>query len=376
MVKILFLCLTVINLSLLNACSSTPQNKKLNTDWIFIYYMPYDNNLSVYGDEILKMIQDSITSDKVIATVQADFANDLGMTRYIITKDALVKTQVKNEYSARTDSYKDYLRWVERTITYRKKAVIFLDHGGKLDELGLDEYPEFRFLKVDSLNSVFQQLYPDSKIDLLFLQVCAKGVIEPLFEFKDAAQFTLCSQIELGAPNYYYHALFSALSSNSALSGAEVAHLIINNERNDMYNSYTLIDNAALDTFCTRFRHLLESVIRDKKLRLMEVPRSTNYYRQNYWDLVSFIENIDAQQYKAVMKEKTELVNFIREHLIVRVALNPEVDEVKGTSGLSVYARGKDSNRNSYKNMSFNKLLPDFVQLEIEITAKESSFSK
>lgn len=169
------LSLIILNFFFLNACNGTTKFSKLNTEWVFIYYMPYDNNLSVYGADILRMIQDSITSDKVIATVQTDFPDDEGMNRYIITKDTLLKIPVQQEYSARTNTYKAYLTWVEETIRYRKKAVVFLDHGGKLDELCLDEKPEYRFLKVDSLKMVFKDLYPDSKIDLLFMQVCAKA---------------------------------------------------------------------------------------------------------------------------------------------------------------------------------------------------------
>lgn len=34
-------------------------------DWLFINYMPYDNNLSGYGSEILNMLKSGINSNNV-----------------------------------------------------------------------------------------------------------------------------------------------------------------------------------------------------------------------------------------------------------------------------------------------------------------------
>ena len=48
--------------------------------------MPYDNNLSYLGEDVLSMINNGIDSDNVNAVVQADLADTLGMTRTIITK--------------------------------------------------------------------------------------------------------------------------------------------------------------------------------------------------------------------------------------------------------------------------------------------------
>jgi len=62
--------------------------------------MPYDNDLSIYGEQIIKMIGDNIQSENVIATIQAEFADSPGIKRYIITNCAITVTEIDNEYSA------------------------------------------------------------------------------------------------------------------------------------------------------------------------------------------------------------------------------------------------------------------------------------
>jgi hypothetical protein len=344
-------------------CASS-QSKILKTDWVFIYYMPYDNDLTKYGEQIIRMIRDSISSDKVVATVQADFDDSLGMMRYIITKDTIIKSHVNSELSAYSKSYEDYLFWVEEKIIYKKRANILLDHGGKLDELCLDVKPEFNFLTVDSLKNVFQKVYQQKKIDLLFMQVCSKGSVEPVYEFKDVANYTLCSQITLGAPNYYYHALFSQLSKHSNFTGANVGKVIMENEREDMYNSYTLVNNSKLDTFFYLFSDFIKSATFQGKLILSAQPNDYYYYNQKYWDLISFLENIVVNDQQNLIAKRGKIIDYIKTQLLV-VKLNPTCDEVKGSSGLSLYARGKGDNLKKYKNLDFNIQLKEFPQIEI-----------
>jgi hypothetical protein len=175
------------------------------------------------------MIGKNIKSDNVIVTIQADFDDNLGMKRYILTQNGSIVTSIENENSASIRTYKQYLEWVKAEIEYKKIAIVFLDHGGKLDEICLDEKPVYEFLKVNELKNVFSEVFDKNNVDLLFLQVCTKGVIEPLYEFKDIAKYTLCSQVELGAPNYYYAGLFIALSNQSVNTGYEVAEIIVQN---------------------------------------------------------------------------------------------------------------------------------------------------
>lgn len=330
------------------------QPQKPSTDWLFVYYMPYDNNLSRFGDLIIKMIGDSITSHNVMATVQADYNDFLGMKRYVITNESIVMSEIDNDQSALTQSYEDYLKWSLEQASYKRLAIIFLDHGGKLDELCLDEKPTNGFLKVDSLKETFSRVLGKEKIDLLFLQVCTKGSIEPLYEFKEASDYTLCSQITLGAPNYYYHGLFSALSNNEDLNAIEVANEIVQSEASNMYNSYTLIDNKKLDScfiLLENFVHKLEKIT---ATGLSTEPLSTFYFGEWYWDLLSVLKQIKIEEFSALDIERKTLIDFISNELIVFHQPNPERKGMEKFSGLSMsaYSSGKQ-----YDNLEFYRLL-------------------
>ena len=142
------------------------------------------------------MIGDNIHSDNVIVTIQAEFSDKNGMYRYIITNNGITITNVGTRYSASINTYKEYLVWVKEKIYYNKFAVIFLDHGGKLDEICLDEKPIKGFLKIDDIKLEFNDIFGKKSIDLLFLQVCTKGVIEILYEFKDNSNLESMPDIE------------------------------------------------------------------------------------------------------------------------------------------------------------------------------------
>ena len=333
------------------------QSEKIKTDWLFIYYMPYDNDLSKHGEPIIKMIGDNIRSENVMVTIQAEFANSHGMKRYLITNQGITTTSIDNDRSASINTYKEYLEWVKEKVIYNKLAVIFLDHGGKLDEICLDEKPIRQFLKIDEIKSTLINIFGIKSINLLFLQVCTKGTIEALYELKDTAKYTLCSQIVLGAPNAYYKGLFSAFSNQIINTGYDVAELIVGNEASDMYNSYTLIDNTKMDNLFSLFSEFINE-IKNMNIQLSGWPLNILHFGERYWDIISFLENIPEFKYK------TRLMGYIKNELIVFHKINPSPMKDQNQkvrisipmnrySGLSM-SREMD---NKYDRLEFYKLL-------------------
>ena len=334
--------------------SAFSQNEKLSADWLFIYYMPYDNNLSELGEQIIKMIGDNVRSESVIVTVQAEFSGSPGMNRYLITNNGIVTTKIEGEYSASINTYREYLEWVKEKVNYNKLAVVFLDHGGKLDEICLDEKPVYQFLKIDDISRVFDDIFGKKAIDLLFLQVCTKGVIEALYEFKDAAKYTLCSQIELGAPNDYYRDCFSNFSEKTFSSGREIAELIVNYEADNMYNSYTLVDNARMDSLFFLFSKLINH-IKNKDIKLSSLPLGNFYFNERYWDIISLLENMPDSVFK------TRLIDFINDELIIFHKISPiQYRKMNNYSGLSI----SGVSDNKYDKLDFYRLLQPIRELQ------------
>lgn len=333
--------------------------KCISAEWIYIYYMPYDNDLSPLGKDIISMIKDGITSDEVVAVIQADFKDDSGMYRYVISQEeGIIKFPVHAENSANTNSYEQYLNWVTENFQFRKSAVIFLNHGGKLDELCLDEYPRRSYLKVDSVRTSLEKFnkLQAKKIDLLFLQVCTKGSIEPLFEFNNVARYTLSSQSILYAPNCYYQNLFNDVSNCLVESGLDVAKLICEYEEENMYRSYTCINNSKFEEFKIMFNYFIAEIQKDEKIILKFEPISYSYANEYYWDLISFLSNIELIEQNKI-RIRDELLEFIRHELISIYKKNPQKIWVSNYSGLSITSPQRDGSLKSekYKHLLFFK---------------------
>jgi hypothetical protein len=337
--------------------STSAQKSRISTEWLFIYYMPYDNNLSNFADTIVTMIRQGLTSTNVVATIQADTKGSGGMTRFIITSDTVITSSVASDLSAHTTTYSDFLAWNAQMINHQRRGIVFLDHGGKLDEVGLDSYPQEKFLRVDSIREVLKDFNRLTKLktDLLFLQVCTKASIEPLYELRDCAKFTMASQSELGAPNFYYTSFFKALAKAPAMTSYEVAKSIMTHESHDMYNSLTCIDNLAFPGFKKRFNALIERIPAAKLDFLRSEQYVLHYYGQTYYDLVGFLKGLELTNEKHA-KMRDEFIAYIKNDLIVWHQVERSKEQMyKAYCGLSLFSisRGYREKTGDYKHIQF-----------------------
>lgn len=325
-------------------------SQKIDTKLTFVYWMPYDNNLSLWADSIYQMIQSGVESTEIIVTIQKDVSGNGGMTRSIISNEGILNHKIKDENSSSGKSFNDYLSWITRKIKSDRYVIIFLDHGGKLDEIGLDEFPEKGFLRIDSARLAIENFNKmnGKKAELIFLQVCTKGSIETIYEFKDIANYTMFSQTTLGAPNFYYSSFFKSLSKVDVakLNGIDLASSIANFEREDMYNSLVCTDNARFDSFELELNNFLNAYKNLRKYDLNQ-NRPLFYDGQSYWDLVAFIRSFEGVSSEG-------LLNTIDE-LIIMNKINPKYENMKGYCGLSILAMNKDylGQIEKYSHMSF-----------------------
>ena len=334
--------------------SCVSAQKKHNTNWLFIYYMPYDNNLSGYGDTIINMLKSGLVNENIMVTIQADFEDTLGIKRYILSKNAIIESSIANEKSASTKTFTEYLTWVNNNFEAKNYCLVFLNHGGGLDELCLDTQPDYNFLKIDSINNVILDFNKQigKKIELLFLQVCAKGSIEAIYEVKDCSNYTMFSQVVMGAPNYYYEKTLKYLAQNPNLKGNKIAEQIVANERDDMYNSYVCVDNIKFDSLKIHFNAFLQSFNKITKIELNKKGLiQYGYYHENYWDIKSFLNNLVLN--KNSEKRKNILLNYILNELIVFNHPNPKRPFMNKYSGLSMFAFTNNNYLTSYKHLHF-----------------------
>ena len=324
-------------LTLIIFYTSLGYTQKLDSEFTFIYWMPYDNNLSSWADTIYHMIQHGISHEGIVVTVQRDLANEVGMTRSIIRKDGISHSKIQEDRSSNGLAFYDYLKWVHQKINSDKYAIIFLDHGGKLDEIGLDQYPSEGFLRVDSAAWAINQFNKlnNNIAELIFLQVCTKGSIEPVYEFKEDSKYTMFSQTVLGAPNFYYRGFFEEISRSDlyTLTGLQLSQIIVGHERIDMYQSLVTINNEAFPKLERELKAFIRQRERATAYEILN-NRVLFYDGQTYFDLKAFIECFQGV-------ESTDLLKAIDE-LVVMNKINPSDQTMSKHSGISLMAMQKD----------------------------------
>ena len=311
-----------------------PQKK-----WLFIYYMPYDNNLSNEGEVILNEIKASEFSSDIAISFQCDFDDSTGMTRYYFTSDTTISEKINEENSSDPKVYKNYLKWVESFCEFEKSVLIFLNHGGALNEIGLDEYPEHQYQKTENLKQIIQSFNNRNAVlpELIFFQVCAKGVLEPLYEMRNCSRYTLCSQNILGAPNYYYKNLIGILKSGDDLTGEELAASIAISDRKDMFYSYTCTDNMKFEPAIVCLNEFISYQLRTCNPAIhTDSILQIRYYGETHWDLKSFIDNYSCET-DSSLYYRNKLIKSLEE-LIRFHYINPDSDLMKAYCGMSIYA--------------------------------------
>ena len=293
------------------------------SEWTMIYVMAYDNDLDRFHDAIQGDLARIPSNPNLNIVLIADTRSD-SMVRYqSFSKEgeyiqALCPTTVPTEEWLRMG-----LAEVIKQNPAQHYALSFLNHGGSPDEIGLDDREKPYWLRVDRLAAALESFTETSgqPLDLLYLQVCAKGNLETLYEFNEVAKYTLFSQHILFAPNHYYTEAMKWLGQHPESTGLQLAESIAKYERKDMYLSLTCIDNQAW----SKVLPLLFN-IDGKSARRTYYPallHTTEYKKQKYWDLASYLDALNGRQSRQRDKIPA-LRKVLNEELISFHQINPE----------------------------------------------------
>jgi len=229
--------LAVLSLAILLLPALLAEEPERERPWTFAYVMSYDNDLSAYADAVLDRIADGVRKSGLVVTVLADLDDEDGLRRHVIDGKSRTVSTLSTDDSASEKVVTDYLDWVVATYPAKRYGIVFLDHGGGLDDMCLDWHPggksRKRWLSArktgDALRALRRRVTADgrSEVELLFLQQCGRGSIENLYNFRGAARAVLASQAPVGAPNDYYRATFFRLGRKPDVDGFEVADGIL-----------------------------------------------------------------------------------------------------------------------------------------------------
>jgi hypothetical protein len=244
-------------------------------DWGIAYYMSYDNSLDGFGTQIIREIERGTKSATVVAAVQADFADDRGVRRYILGPGGMHMTSIGTEDSGDEDQAIAYLRWFVKGFPCRRYVITFLDHGGKVDQMCSDRNPATPGRYWMSGHDLAQKLRKliaeqDLHVELLFLQQCGRGSIENLYSFRGAANYVMSSPVVVGAPNTYYVRLHQWLAEHPEATGAAVAGMIAREDRD--FTLYTCARGKELDALAAKLDHVIQPFLAAPRLTPPDLP--------------------------------------------------------------------------------------------------------
>lgn len=234
--------------------------------WVVLYWMPYDNDLVRFGKPIVEMLTSGTRNSETAVVVQSDYLGDTKMRRHKLVNGATNKMDVAGEDSSDVSAFSAYLDWANQTFEAEHWAVVVVGHGGKINEVSPDDHGSTRqtrtWMRIDQFTntvSSFNQA-TDGRVELLFFQNCNKATLEVVYEARNCARYTLASQLNLGAPNYYYEGFLERLKEPS-VSGREAALAIMESERADMYHTFTLVDNKSAEHIPDKLSRMIQPLL-------------------------------------------------------------------------------------------------------------------
>lgn len=328
--------------------------KERTYEWIFVYYMSYDNDLNGYGETILRDLKKGVVNSKVAVVVQADFIDRKGMRRIALYKaygrPKRKETFLKSENSADPAELKKYFRWVQEKWKARNYCIVFLDHGGRLNDMCLDEKPfadrnedqslaSRKWLASTEAGAIVADFNEKvgGKVRLLFLQQCGRATIQNLYNFLDAAEHILASPLIVGAPNTYYTKTLAASARDPNMTGEILARTIM--QEDEHYTLYTLIRNSELKRLSERLTRVLKPF---EQVSNLDPPPACSqlfeYADEKFYDLKSYLQALSSANGGIAAEEIEGFLDWCDERLIVSKAVRgPTPLAESHCSGLSVY---------------------------------------
>jgi hypothetical protein len=330
-------------------------------EWVFVYYMSYDNDLNPFGEVILSDLEKGISDSKTAVLVQGDFADNRGMKRITLRhsngRAHRKEINLKGEDSADEHELRKYLQWVRKKWDAKNYCVVFLNHGGKLNQMCLDEKP----FRNDSENKRFAsgkwlsaaetgEIVADfnrkvgGKVRLLFLQQCGRAAIQNLYNFADSAEYVLASPLKVDAPNTYYIKTLELIARNLNITGEMLAKTIM--QEDEHYTMYTLVSNKELKKLPEKLAPVLKTLGQRSSLNRPNTCQCVFEFKgDKFYDLMHYLQALSLANGGIAGEELNSFFDWYQNHLIVNKSY-------KGTgsscTGLSIYVPSNENAAGSY----------------------------
>ncbi len=322
-------------------------------DWVFVYYMSYDNDLDPYGRAIVRDLRSGVTNSKVAVTVQADLADSRGMRRIAMFRSGgtpqTTEVILKSEDSADEVQLRKYLVWVRKNWKAKNYCIVLLNHGGRLNDMCQDWKPSRddgtgkqsgpgKWLRASEAGKILADFNrrAHGRVRLLFLQQCGRAAIQNLYTFVDSAEYIMASPLVVGAPNTYYAKTLASVAQDPNVTGETLADTIMREDEH--YTLYTLISNEQLRKLPEKLVPVLNSLERASVLNPPESAAPVfEFEGEKFYDLTSYLQGLSAANDNAAHAELGNFISWCDDRLIVSKSLRGAGPAEPSYCGLSIY---------------------------------------
>lgn len=297
-------------------------------DWLVFVVMPYDNDLDRCGDSITDALTRGVQSgdarDRVAVAVLTDRSRTERLTESLITRQQTERWTLDDDDSANARNVEQFVQRMSRRAPARRHLVVFLDHGGAVDELGVDHHPGpgrgESWLSASATGEALRRWRSErrAEVPLLFLQQCGRGSIEVALAFRGVADGVLASQTYVGSCNTYYEPLVRELRADPALGARQIAERIMSDDRD--YTVYSLLDARALDQWPARANALVAALAQANTPPSGALSSMNTTFvsdGEESLDLVDAVTKLASSRGPSAIAEANAFNRWVRESLVL-----------------------------------------------------------
>ena len=92
--------------------------------------MPYDNDLSRFGQPIIDMISRGVKTDNLLVSIESDFLDADKISRRKIKNGVIDVEEINATDSSNADVFAEYLDWAQLHFDAKKWVIIILGTWG------------------------------------------------------------------------------------------------------------------------------------------------------------------------------------------------------------------------------------------------------
>ena len=360
-----------------------------------LIYMAADNDLDTFAYNDLESIKESSVDSNMNIVVQYDrneFVDNPTTSRIVIYEGEVIQEEDLGETNTGDPTVlKAFIEASVKAYPADKLIVIIWSHGSGVDDRDIyDDSPEKReryFVPAQEIEAIAvgfddsagdfldnlelqKALNISQKIDVLGFDACLMGMFEIVYQLREQTQVMVASQHLEPASGWDYPRILTELENQNAV---EMGKKFI--EFHDGYHTQakrdvtqSAINTQVIDTVAKdldAFAKVIRENLTDKKILKYTLANSQYFDRDDYVDLVDFVQK---SKNRLEIEALDEVADTLLESLDTLIIANHTMGYfMEDANGISIYfpsqSRPFKETFEMYEKLDFVQACPYWVRL-------------